>query len=326
MLCAIPATRSRPGPETRPRANLVPDAEMGVRRRIVGRRGDDAARGDLRVSALSRARSRRGRWSHRGRDLPVVPPLRPSVQAGPTPVPAASSTTPKAPRSTKQSTIDAKPDSLPAFHCHPVPPPGLISAQADFLHNFGARRNAKACCARKPVGNRVVQTEAARLARGGGTRCRTASPRRRAWWRSSAVADLDGVMPAVHLGPVEDLLQPPGRTSMFAWMYMPQTASRVSLISATWGAAPSSTMGANSMVWLIRISSACEREPDSQSTSAVAWCASWMRQSSGAVLPAVETVDVQIVRDDEEGHLRRHRPRADQVQTRQPGRAVEPRR
>jgi len=62
-------------------------------------------------------------------------------------------------------------------------------------------------------------------------------------------------------------------------MYMPQIASTVTLISATSGAAPRSKIGANSMVWLTRISSACERAPDSQSTSTVEWCASWMRHS-----------------------------------------------
>ena len=43
------------------------------------------------------------------------------------------------------------------------------------------------------------------------------------------------------------------------------------------GAAPSRTMGANSMVWLIRISTLCERAPDSQSTSSPEWCASCVR-------------------------------------------------
>ena len=41
----------------------------------------------------------------------------------------------------------------------------------------------------------------------------------------------------------------------------------VALMIATSGAAPSNAIGANSTVWLIKISKACERVPDSQSTS-----------------------------------------------------------
>ena len=70
----------------------------------------------------------------------------------------------------------------------------------------------------------------------------------------------------------------PWSTRILEWLYMPQTASIRPFTRATSGLAPNNTIGANSMVWAMTISSAWEREPTSQSTSGVAWAASCVRQ------------------------------------------------
>jgi hypothetical protein len=54
-------------------------------------------------------------------------------------------------------------------------------------------------------------------------------------------------------GPLTIRWSQPERTSMLEWMYIPQTASSAPFIKITSGWAPSRTIGAYSMVWLMRI-------------------------------------------------------------------------
>jgi len=82
-------------------------------------------------------------------------------------------------------------------------------------------------------------------------------------------------------GPLSNHCSRPVRTSRFEWMYIPQTPLIIPLMSGTSGAAPRRSMGANSIVWLIRISKACERAPASQSMLRAEWCASCSRHSRG---------------------------------------------
>jgi len=55
---------------------------------------------------------------------------------------------------------------------------------------------------------------------------------------------------------------------------MPHAASTNPFITATSGAAPRRTTGANSIVWFINISRGWDREPASQSMSLLLWWAS----------------------------------------------------
>ena len=80
-------------------------------------------------------------------------------------------------------------------------------------------------------------------------------------------------------GPFRIHCSHPVRASTFEWIHSPQTAPIMPLTRGTSGEAPSSTMGANSTVWLTRISRAWERVLLSQSTSWLEWCASWRRHS-----------------------------------------------
>ena len=134
-------------------------------------------------------------------------------------------------------------------------------------------------------GERLCDAVAGRLALGGGARSRTSSPRSRAWSRSSRRRRCLGRVWCQRCisGPLMTFWSRPVRTSMFAWMYIPHTASIVPLMTRPRRRAEQHDR--RELDGLVdQDLDAWERDPASQSTSFTEWCASCIRQRSGELV------------------------------------------